>query len=184
MSNWKHPGRGGDEMPTTIHLTRIAKSPLGPLLVAGTSSGIVRVHLDDDEERMKDALRKPYGAATFRRGNRLTTEAGRLIRHYLTGGPAPEGLPLVLPERGWFPRVWAHLRRIPVGEVRTYRAVARGLRKHNAARAVGQACGRNPVPLLVPCHRVVASDGTLGGFTGGLDKKRFLLDLEGCTYGR
>jgi methylated-DNA-[protein]-cysteine S-methyltransferase len=75
--------------------------------------------------------------------------------------------------------VWEKTRLIPYGETRSYLWIAEQLGKPEAARAVGQALGRNPLPVIVPCHRVVASDGSLGGFTGGLDLKRRLLVLEG-----
>ena len=93
-------------------------------------------------------------------------------------------MPTVLGPDGFSPRVWHAIARIPRGQVRSYARIARSLRKPQAARAVGQACGRNPVPLVIPCHRVVASDRTLGGFTGGLDVKRTLLALEGVSLAR
>ncbi len=75
-------------------------------------------------------------------------------------------------------RVWEATRHIPYGETRSYAWVARQIEKPAASRATGQALGRNPLPLIIPCHRVLASDGSLGGFTGGLDMKRYLLKLE------
>lgn len=78
-------------------------------------------------------------------------------------------------------RVWRALRRIPPGQTRTYAQVASALGKAGAARAVGNACGANPIPLLVPCHRVTAAGGGLGGFSGGLRWKRRLLEIEGVT---
>lgn len=77
-------------------------------------------------------------------------------------------------------RVWTVLRSIPVGETRQYSDLARALGCPGAARAVGQACGANPIPVLIPCHRVLAAGGTLGGFSAGLEWKRRLLALEGC----
>jgi methylated-DNA-[protein]-cysteine S-methyltransferase len=77
-------------------------------------------------------------------------------------------------------RVWKALQGIPLGETRQYADVARELGCPGAARAVGQACGANPIPVLVPCHRVLAAGGTLGGFSAGLEWKRRLLALEGC----
>ena len=74
--------------------------------------------------------------------------------------------------------MWRQIARIPYGEVRSYGRIARALRKPQASRAVGQACGRNPVPLVIPCHRVIAANGTLGGFSAGLDIKEKLLKLE------
>lgn len=76
-------------------------------------------------------------------------------------------------------RVWQELRKIPPGRTRSYAEVAAAVGSPQAARAVGGACGANPIPLLVPCHRVLASGGRLGGFSGGLDWKRRLLALEG-----
>ncbi len=78
-------------------------------------------------------------------------------------------------------KVWKVLQRIPYGRVRSYGWVARKVGKPQAARAIGGACGANPVPLLVPCHRVVAGDGSLGGFSGGVGVKKRLLRLEGLT---
>ena len=74
--------------------------------------------------------------------------------------------------------VWRQLQLIPAGQTRSYAAIARAIGRPRAARAVGAACGANPIPLLIPCHRVIASDGSLGGFSGGLDWKRRLLALE------
>ncbi|MEN9573625.1 MAG: hypothetical protein RL514_1480 [Verrucomicrobiota bacterium] len=76
-------------------------------------------------------------------------------------------------------RVWAELQRIPRGQTRTYGELAEELGKHRAARAVGGACGANPIPVLIPCHRVLAAKGGLGGFSGGLEWKRRLLAIEG-----
>jgi methylated-DNA-[protein]-cysteine S-methyltransferase len=77
--------------------------------------------------------------------------------------------------------VWEKARLIPYGETRSYMWLARQIGKPQAARAVGQALGRNPLPVIVPCHRVIASDGSPGGFTGGLHRKKMLLKLEGLA---
>lgn len=167
-------------MATVVHLTSARKTPIGPLLIAATRSGVVRIHLGDDDDAVRRDLARQFLAVDVRRGSTLTTETARVLRSYLAGGPDPVHLPHVLPEDGFAPRVWAALKRIPRGQVRSYGAIARTLRRRGAARAVGQACGRNPLPLIVPCHRVVAADRRLGGFTGGLDIKRHLLELEGA----
>ena len=78
-------------------------------------------------------------------------------------------------------RVWDALRSIPVGETRSYTAIAAGIGRPDAPRAVGSANGRNPVALIVPCHRVIAADGRLAGYAGGLERKRWLLAHEGAT---
>jgi methylated-DNA-[protein]-cysteine S-methyltransferase len=108
----------------------------------------------------------------------LAAQAARQLRAYLADPASPFGLPLRPSGTTFQRRVWAEIEKIPRGQVRTYGDVAPSL--HNAPRAVGQACGANPFPLVVPCHRVVASGGGLGGFsgqTGGflIDVKRWLL---------
>ena len=165
-------------MPTPIHITRIKDTPLGAIHIAGTTSGVVRVQLSDDDERLKRLVQATFPEARFLRGNALTVDAGRIVRRYLAGGADPQ-FPIVLLDQGFSSRVWRYLPRIPRGQVRTYGAVARAIRQPTAARAVGGACGRNPLPLVCPCHRVVAAGRAIGGFTGGLEKKRFLLALEG-----
>lgn len=105
------------------------------------------------------------------------------VTAYLAGKARAFDLPLDLDGQTRFRvKVWEALRRIPYGRVRSYGWVARKIGKPRAARAVGAACGANPVPLLVPCHRVVAGDGSLGGFSGGLSNKKRLLRLEGINF--
>ena len=105
--------------------------------------------------------------------------AGRQLQQYTAGKSVRFTVPLDLSAGTPFQQaVWQTLRKIPRGETRSYAWVARQIGKPKAARAVGTACGANPVLLLVPCHRVVASDGTLGGFSCGLPLKRRLLALE------
>jgi len=116
----------------------------------------------------------------------LAGEAARQLRAYLADPGFAFGLPLRPSGTAFQRRVWAEIETIPLGQVRTYGEVARNL--HNAPRAVGQACGANPFPLVVPCHRVVASGGGLGGFArheGGflVDIKRWLLQHEHCLPG-
>ena len=162
-----------------VNISRLRTGLLGTIQVASTFQGLVRVQLDDDGDRLREELRRDWPGVAFKRGSTFTVEAGHVIRNYLDGGADPNDLPIVMPEVGFQTRVWRHLLRIPYGEVRTYGGVARGVRRPRAARAVGQACGANPLPLVVPCHRVVTADRSLGGYTGGTDIKRKLLDLEG-----
>ena len=108
--------------------------------------------------------------------------AKEAITEYLEGKTRVLGLPLDLGGHPSFRvKVWEVLQRIPYGRVRSYGWVARKVGKPKAARAVGGACGANPVPLLVPCHRVIAGDGSLGGFSGGVGVKKRLLKLEGTV---
>ncbi len=108
--------------------------------------------------------------------------AKEAITSYLSGKARNFNLPLDLQGQPRFcVKVWKVLQSIPYGRVRSYGWVARKVGKPRAARAVGGACGANPVPLLVPCHRVIAGDGSLGGFSGGVSVKKRLLRLEGLT---
>lgn len=109
-----------------------------------------------------------------------TTE--RAIRAALAGKEPGDRPPLDLPKGTAFQRaVWAELRRIRPGATRSYGDIAKALLKPRAARAVGAACGANPIPLLIPCHRVLAANRRIGGFSGGLDWKRKLLEREGVS---
>jgi O-6-methylguanine DNA methyltransferase len=105
------------------------------------------------------------------------------LAEYFVGGRREFTVPLDLHGTEFDRRVWQQLLRIPYGKLRTYGEVARALRKPTATRAVGQAAGRNPLPILVPCHRVIGRGGSLVGFAGGIDTKARLLRLEGHTLG-
>ena len=133
-----------------IHVSRLRTSLLGTIQVAGTFQGLVKIQLDDDGDRLREELQAYYPDAAFKRPSSMTVEAGRVIRSYLQGGPSPADVPIVMPEVGFRTRVWRQLQRIPWGHARTYGGVARAVRKPRAARAVGQACGHNPLPLVVP----------------------------------
>lgn len=111
------------------------------------------------------------------RWHRLTTRA---VTRILSGKPVSELPPLDIRNGTPFQRsVWSALRRIPLGETRSYGGIAQAIGRPKSSRAVGQACGANPIPLLIPCHRVLAAGAGLGGFSGGLHWKRRLLGAEG-----
>lgn len=112
----------------------------------------------------------------IRRWHRATTAALKAV----LAGRAPENVPpLDLPGTEFQKRVWTALRRIAPGRTKSYGEIAQAIGKPKAFRAVGGACGANPVPVLVPCHRVLAANGKIGGFSGGLSWKRELLAREG-----
>jgi AraC family transcriptional regulator of adaptative response/methylated-DNA-[protein]-cysteine methyltransferase len=171
-SAWRDGGRG-----ETIRYV-VTDSPLGPLLVAATAKGICRLTFDEDSA----ALRRRFPNAD------IQPDDGRmapLIEGALTAIRTPEAAPeLPIDVRGtaFQEAVWRELRKIPLGETRSYADIARAVGDPNATRAVGTANGSNPVAVLVPCHRVIRSDGTLGGYAGGLDRKRKLLDAEGANW--
>jgi methylated-DNA-[protein]-cysteine S-methyltransferase len=165
---------------------RIFKTSWGWLGMAATERGISVIVLP--KRSYQTASRELAEAGWPINGKRADglkhLRAGRVaIEAYLDGKSRELELPLDLDEQPLFRRkVWQILQTIPYGRVRSYGWVARKVGRPRAARAVGAACGANPVPLLVPCHRVVAGDGSLGGFSGGLPAKKQLLRLEGILF--
>ena len=119
-----------------------------------------------------DAVRSP--------ANPLLAEAARQLRAYLAGSLRVFDLPLDLQGTPFQLRVWRELEKIPYGETRSYRQVAAAIGAPEAVRAVGAANGSNPIPIVVPCHRVIGSSGKLTGYGGGLPLKKRLLELEGA----
>lgn len=169
-SAWRDGGRG-----ETIRWT-VVDSALGPLLVATTSRGICRLTFDEGEE----ALYRAFPNATIRKDEGSMAE---LVEGVLTAVDRPQAAPdLPIDVRGtaFQEAVWKELRKIPLGETRSYADIAMAVGQPKAVRAVGTANGSNPVAVLVPCHRVIRSDGSLGGYAGGLDRKRKLLAAEGA----
>ena len=153
--------------------------PLGLLLVAATTRGVCYICLGDDEQVLTDRLRAEFPAAEeIRHDEAAISPAVEALLEHLRGRQPHVDLPLDIRATAFQRRVWQELRAIPYGETRTYSEIAAGLGLPRAQRAVGRACGDNPVPLLVPCHRVLRADGNLGGYRWGLERKRRLLDKE------
>lgn len=158
----------------------VIPSPLGPLYIAASAQGLRNVDFGVSEAGFLERL-DPL-ARTERNPAALATITEQL-QAYFAGTRLRFDAPLDLDQLTPFQAsVLQTARRIPPGSVWTYGRVARTLGKPQASRAVGQALGRNPVPIVIPCHRVIASDGSLGGYSGGggLESKRFLLQLEGA----
>lgn len=154
-------------------------TPLGTYYLAATSRGVCCV-----ERAASDAAFEGFLAAKGVRGSRRNSSAlephARALREYFSGRRKRLDLPVDLLFGTAFDRmVWRALREIPYGEVRSYGWVATRIGRPGAARAVGAANGRNPVAIVIPCHRVVQADGGLGGYTGGVGIKAKLLELEG-----
>jgi AraC family transcriptional regulator of adaptative response/methylated-DNA-[protein]-cysteine methyltransferase len=156
----------------------VAESPLGRLLLAATGRGVCRVMIGDDDEAMEKELRQEYPHAEIRRNDRILTAQVRALLAYLRGqSPHPE-LPLDVRATAFQWRVWRQLRAIPCGETRTYQQVAKEIGAPTATRAVARACATNPVALLIPCHRVIRTDGSMGGYRWGIPRKEQLLADE------
>ena len=167
-SAWRDGGRG-----ETIRFV-IADSPLGPLLVAATSKGICRLTFDENES----ALRQRFPNADIRPDDGAISEWVEAALAAISTPAAARDLPIDVRGTAFQEAVWRELRRIPLGETRSYADIAKAVGQPGAVRAVGTANGSNPVAVLVPCHRVIRSDGSLGGYAGGLDRKRKLLEAE------
>lgn len=158
---------------------RTVDSPVGGLLLAATEAGLVRVAFDSEGfESVLDELGRRLGTRVLRAPARLDAAASEL-EEYFAGRRRDFDLPLDLALTSGFRRdVVAHLPDIAYGSTASYAAVAALAGSPRATRAVGTACARNPLPLVMPCHRVVRSDGSLGQYLGGEATKRWLLDLE------
>jgi methylated-DNA-[protein]-cysteine S-methyltransferase len=157
----------------------VAESPVGDLLVAVTERGLARIAYRPDEAL--DELAADFGARVLRIPRRTDT-VRRELDEYFAGTRREFDLETDLSPLPVFQRqVLRELARVPFGEVTTYGALAAKVGKPSAARAIGGAMNRNPIPIVLPCHRVIGSNGTLTGYAGGLDRKVQLLRLEGVT---
>jgi methylated-DNA-[protein]-cysteine S-methyltransferase len=165
------------------------QTPLGWLLVAESADGIALVDFlgpdHPSEDAIRSAIQREYPDATASEGDdsELLKKTKAYIFAYLTGGAALPKVPTDLRKGTRFDRaVWGEIESIAFGQCRSYGQIATAIQSAGASRAVGRACGRNPVPILIPCHRVLGSGRKLGGYSGGLHIKRALLDLEGMKY--
>jgi methylated-DNA-[protein]-cysteine S-methyltransferase len=157
-------------------------SPVGPLLLAATRHGLVRVAYGvEDHDRVLDTLAHRISPRVLRAPRRLDA-AARELDEYFGGRRRVFGLPLDLSlSTGFRQLVQRHLPEIGYGQTRTYGQVAELVGNPRAVRAVGTACATNPLPVVVPCHRVLRADGAVGGYIGGSDTKKALLRLEAAA---
>jgi AraC family transcriptional regulator of adaptative response/methylated-DNA-[protein]-cysteine methyltransferase len=168
-SAWRDGGRGETIRWTTFD------SPLGTMLIAATSKGICRLTFDDSVE----SLQRLFPKATIVEDNGGLKElVGGALSAIERPLAAPD-LPIDVAGTAFQEAVWRELRKIPAGETRSYADIAAAIGSPKAVRAVGSANGDNHVCVLIPCHRVIRSDGTLGGYGGGIERKKKLLAAEG-----
>jgi AraC family transcriptional regulator, regulatory protein of adaptative response / methylated-DNA-[protein]-cysteine methyltransferase len=172
-SAWRNGG-GGE----TIRWTTF-ESPIGTMLIAATSRGICRLTFDDSEA----SLKRLFPKATIVKDDGGLRELVEGALSAIERPLAASDLPIDVAGTAFQEAVWRELRKIPPGETRSYAQIAAAIGKPGAVRAVGTANGDNHVAVLIPCHRVIRSDGSLGGYAGGLERKRRLLEAEGhkCT---
>lgn len=155
----------------------IFSSPVGPLLLAGEDSKLRQVSF------LKNRNTAPFIDPTWQRCPDCFVDVREQLVDYFHGGRREFDIALDfgIPKTSFSVQVWRELQRIPYGETRSYRDIAHSIGREKAFRAVGQANHRNPIAIIVPCHRVIGSNGKLTGFGGGLDTKKYLLDLETST---
>ncbi len=170
-SAWKAGGRG------VVIRHMIAPTSLGPLLIAASDRGLVRISFDEDEGdlrgRFPHADILPADAAFAA----LARQVAALVEHPADGNQRGD-LPVDVQGTSFQQAVWDALRAIPPGETRSYKQIATAIGKPGAVRAAGTACGDNVLAVLVPCHRVLRSDGGLGGYAYGVARKKRLLERE------
>lgn len=150
-------------------------SPLGLLTAVENGTGLQAVYMAEHKRR---PAWETLGEAVEASGSPVLAQTAAEMDEYFSGGREEFSVPLAPCGSDFQQRVWGALCTIPYGEVRSYGELAALLGDRSLAQAVGSANGRNPISIIVPCHRVLGSDGSLVGYAGGLDRKQFLLELE------
>lgn len=167
--------RGGDGV---VICWTVAGSPLGRMLVAATERGLCSVQFADSEAEAVRELRERFSKATLQRDDAGLGDAVRFVLEQMSESATAASLPFDVRATAFQHRVWEALRAIPRGETRTYAQIAEAVGSPQAVRAVGAACGANPLAVVVPCHRVVGADGRLTGYRWGVERKQRLLAME------
>ncbi|MDP4790087.1 MAG: methylated-DNA--[protein]-cysteine S-methyltransferase [Haliea sp.] len=174
-------------------LTRVIQSPLGDLQLVAEGEHLVAIHfpgmhaegaVESETERSSGSTAESLATQAVKKtkesaANAVLEQASAQLAEYFAGTRREFDLPLAATGTEFQQEVWQALREIPWGELRSYRDIACALQRPRAVRAVGAANGRNPLPIVVPCHRVIGANGSLTGFAGGLAAKALLLTLEG-----
>lgn len=150
---------------------RTYASPLGPLEIEGTAQGILAIRFVERAPETSEDAKVPE----------CITECMRQLNEYFEGKRREFSLNLILQGTDFQKKVWQELSKIPYGETLSYKDLARKIGQEKAVRGVGAANSHNPIPIVIPCHRVIGSNGRLTGYTGGLWRKRWLLKHEGIS---
>jgi methylated-DNA-[protein]-cysteine S-methyltransferase len=170
-------------MKTVTLRTTTIQTPAGAIVFARNGERLCALGFADHWHRLRKDLLKRFGPVEIREDDDGGS-AGRALRRYLNGDlDALDGLDVDTAGTPFQERVWSRLRRIPAGRTMSYAGLARAIGEPSAVRAVAGANARNPVSIVVPCHRVIASDGDLSGYGGGVARKRWLLAHEGAILG-
>jgi AraC family transcriptional regulator of adaptative response/methylated-DNA-[protein]-cysteine methyltransferase len=156
-------------------------SPIGRMLIAATDKGICSIQFADSEEELEQGLKQEFPFALRRRDDDgMAKLAGQVVQR-ISGGESSTSLPLDIQATAFQRRVWSYLQSIAFGKTRSYTEVAKAIRQPSAVRAVARACATNPVAIAIPCHRVLRSNGDLGGYRWGLERKKALLEIEASS---
>jgi AraC family transcriptional regulator of adaptative response/methylated-DNA-[protein]-cysteine methyltransferase len=156
----------------------ILDTPAGMLLVGATGKGVCAIQFGGSAKKLEEAVRAEFPAADVQRDAAFLSVWAGQLRAHLGGRLQKLDVPLDIQATAFQRRVWEYLQTIPYGSTQSYGEIARGIRQPRAARAVARACASNPVAVAIPCHRVVRSDGEVGGYRWGAGRKRKLLQME------
>jgi methylated-DNA-[protein]-cysteine S-methyltransferase len=168
--------------PDTITLERL-ETPIGPILIAADARGrLCAVEFWNDEAEMRGLLRRHYGDTPAAFGEAPAAIRTAFEAYFAGDREALRNVPWTTGGTAFQRQVWTALTTIPVGQTWSYAQLAKSIGKPAAVRAVGLANGANPVPIVIPCHRVIGASGSLTGFGGGLERKRWLLRHEGAAF--
>jgi methylated-DNA-[protein]-cysteine S-methyltransferase len=169
-------------MPQVLGYTTM-DSPIGPLLIASTENGLCFIEFGSEEQALPSLqrwCRKTFMGVSISRDDLGNQSVREQLDEYFAGRRKTFDIPLELYGTPFQKAVWTELTRIPYGETRSYKEIAISIGAAKAVRAIGGANNRNPIPIVVPCHRVIGSNGALVGYGGGLSIKEHLLALEGA----
>lgn len=156
-------------------------SPIGPLTIVVTPKGVCKLEfggVDQTLAKMRVWANKKFFKNEMMQNDEEISYVTSQLSEYFSGERLTFDLPLVLQGTPFQKKVWEALQQIPYGETRTYKDIAQSIGAPKAIRAVGNANNKNPLPVIIPCHRVIGSNGSLVGYGGGLDKKHDLLEIE------
>lgn len=167
--------RGAIATPIRYSFT---ESPIGRMLIAATDKGICSIQFADSEEELEQGLKQEFPFALRRRDDDGMANLAAQVVQRISGAESSASLPLDIQATAFQRRVWSYLQSIAFGRTQSYTEVAKGIRHPSAVRAVAHACATNPVAIAIPCHRVLRSNGDLGGYRWGLQRKKTLLEIE------
>jgi len=160
-----------------------ADSPLGRMLIAATEKGICSIQFADSDEELELCLRQEFPFAVRRHDDADLADLAQRVVLRLRGSEPAASIPLDIRATAFQRRVWSYLQSLAFGDTRSYSDVAKAIRQPSAVRAVARACATNPVAIAIPCHRILRSNGDLGGYRWGLKRKGTLLQIEAAKAG-